>query len=562
MALPVIIAPSQVDAKSPVDDDLMDGIRVDLNFLDAQISSGNVAFGYNVNGPLSVIKNYFKGIDTALTFKEFTPTTARATIKKSGLSGSLKFDVRRMTTPKTPIIGIDHQFEGSTTSIAKVGSAINTQSIARSTAQITTQSITHVKSTVNIQSIVNVGGNLWRYNFGGTLLDADYAIGRSVTFASATAGGNNGTFVIVEVNASGYSSVVVSNASGVAQTTAAGTMQLKLMSFNYTNPVNSDFVVGESALFAAHTTGANNGTFEIYRTNQAGNNVWVYIPTGAVQAGAVGTLDVLRWQFNYSAAIPTTEYFVGERALMAAHTSGGNNGNFFIRAVNRAGNNLIIYNTAGVVQGGAAGNVTTNRWLYALSTNPSAQVTALDTVSFEGHTTAANNGIFTVVEVNRSGNNLVIYNESGVVQAGTAGTPRHTRKLIKFDTNQSAVYTTSSFVEMVETSSGNYFEAINRAPFRVLEVNRGGGANFNIVIQAGNSPSQLNPAGYVQTEMKSIFSVAPEIPVNLTGNRPNQVVKFSSTSFVAGAIPAETPIFLFILDVPTGDVQDFSLILS
>ena len=42
MALPYPIAPSQTDARSPVDDNLMDSIRLDLDYLDAVATQGGV----------------------------------------------------------------------------------------------------------------------------------------------------------------------------------------------------------------------------------------------------------------------------------------------------------------------------------------------------------------------------------------------------------------------------------------------------------------------------------------------------------------------------------------
>jgi len=374
MALPYIINAAEVDAKSPITDSLMAGIKADLDYLDSIATGGSVLFQFNANGALKKARFYRAPVDTAVSFADFTPSICRAVLKKSGTSGLLKFDLRKLSRPKTPIIGIDHQFEGATQSIARLGSSISTQSIQRSIAQINTQSISFARSSLSIQSIINVGTNLWRYNFSGSVLDADYAIGRFITVASATAGGNNGTFAIVEVNQSGFPSIVVSNASGVSQTSPAGTAQLQLMSYNFLNPVNADYVVGEDVLFASHTTGANNGRFPIYKTNELGNNILIYNQTGVVQAGVAGTSDCERWIFAYSSAVNATHYVIGENALLASHSSANNNGNKKIVDVNRAGNNLVIYNSNGVVQGGAAGNANSNRWIYALSTDPSSQV--------------------------------------------------------------------------------------------------------------------------------------------------------------------------------------------
>lgn len=559
MALPYPISANQTDAKSPIDDNLMDSIRLDLDYLDSQVSGQSFTFLWNVNGPLSMARGYTIPFDSTVTFQSITPNFCRAVLKKGGLSGNLKFDLRKVTTPLTPITGIDHQYSAATQSVGRVGSSLTTQSIARTTAQVATQSISYAKAQLSIESIVNIGTNLWRINFsGGVLLDSDYQVGKYIKVASATAGGNNGTFAIFEVNASGYPSIVVNNASGVAQTSAAGTVDLQLMSYNYSNPVNSDFVVGESALFAAHTTGANNGTFEIHKVNQAGNNIWIYNQTGVVQAGVAGTLDVLRWIFAYSSAV-ATDYVATEKALMAGHTSGGNNGNLTIVDVNRGGNNLIIYNTAGVAQGGSGGTANTNRWRIAMPTDPSSQVSVGHELYFFGHTSSANDGYFTIKGVNSSGNDLIVYNESGVAQAGIAGNVNHTRKLIKFGSDQSAVYTTLSMVEIDDTESATYVNYEKKEQYPVLEVNRGGGANYNIVIDGRNNPAQIGAAGFIVTEAKSLFNSVPTISASLTGNTENKILKFSTTDFVVGSIAANTPIMLYLLEIPIGGPEDLTV---
>jgi len=563
MALPNPIAISQTIAKAPVDQDLMDSIRLNLDYLDAQVSGGSFLFTFNANGDLRVIRDFRDAIDTAITFTDFTPNVCRAVLKKSGTGGQLRFDLRKTTKPKTPIIGIDHQYEGATQSIARIGSAISTQSIQRSVAQISTQSISRAKSQLSIQSIINVGTNLWRYNFSGALLDSDYVVGKSVLVAGATAGGNNGTFAIVSINQSGFPSIVVSNASGVAQTSAAGTVDLQLFSYNYSNPVDPDFAAGEIVLMATHTDALSNGSKEIYKTNQTGNNIWIFDATGVTQGGAAGTADTNRWIFAYSSAVNTAHYVAGETALTASHTSGGNNGNLRIADVNRAGNNLVLYNPIGVVQGGAAGTSSSNRWVYALSTDPSSQVTVGDLVSFENHTGPTNNLIAEVKIVNDSAsNNLVIFNQGGVAQAGVAGSPRHTRKLVKFSSDQAANYTTDSFIQIQGAAVDAYNTTPYREHYKVLQVNRGGGSNFNVVIDGQDRANQASPAGYIVLEAKSIFTVPPVISNENTGDQQDQIIRFQTTNIVAGLVETTTPLVLYVLEVPFGTPEDLTVILA
>ncbi|MFN8741541.1 MAG: hypothetical protein ACK5YR_16570 [Pirellula sp.] len=558
------LSTAETDAKSPMDDNLWLKVKDNFDDLNSRIvAAGSKTFLLELQGRLSILRPYKRSICSGITNFAFQPTFAKYLLKKSGSSGNITFDLRRTTSPDTPIIGIDHQYTAATQSIANTGTAINTQSIARATAQIATQSITHAKSTSAIQSIINVGGNFWQYNLNASF-DSDTVVGDSILVASATAGANNGTFVIVEKDRSNGSNFVVSNASGVAQTGVAGTAQPKIMSYNYVNPVNAQFAVNEIVNLASHTTGANNSNaIPIFKINQSGNNIWIKNPAGVVQAGAAGTADCNRWIFTYSTAVLTTDYIINEAAKMAAHTSGGNNGNFNIVAINSSGNNLIVYNPAGVVQAGAAGNANTNRWTYALPTDPSSQIIAGDTVFLSGHTNILNDGVFSVGQVNRSGNNIVIYNPAGVVQAGAVGNVFTTRKLIKFATDQSAIYTAlTSFVEIQGCPNGLYNFADGRSPYQVLQVNRGGGANYNIVLDVPRAPSQASPAGYIQLEMKSIFSSLPSLAIDVSGNVPNQNLIGSSTSFVTSTIPENTPILLYIISMMGGDPRDLTVTLT
>lgn len=562
----ISIPSGDVDAKSPVDDALMGLIKDDLDDLDSRVvTAGAKHVIFELQGKLSYLSTHKRSIAIGFINEAFQPALCRFMLKKSGTS-ALGFDLRKHTSPKTPIIEIAHQYSAATSSISRKGSALNTQSIARWVSQISTQSITHAKSAHNVQSIVllgyvdNLGANMVLYNLDGTV-DSDYLVGDSIAFASCTNANNNGTFTIVEVNRAGGNNIVVANASGVAQTGAEGTAQLKIMSYNYTNPVDATgFAAGYSHDFLSHTDANNNGDLLVYKVNQDGNNLWVKNANGVAQAGVAGTADTNFWQFNLGSAASATDYIVGETVTTASHSTGGNNaGNLEIIAVNSGGNNLVLYNTAGAVQGGAAGNINTNRWVYNLPTDPTAQVSVSQTIFASGHSSANNDGTFTVKEVSAS--TIVVFNQSGVAQGGAAGNVYHTRKLVKFSADQSANFTTDSYVEMQGCVADEYNYDAHQAPFRVLEVNRGGGANYNVVIDNPSATAQTNPAGYVQVEMKSIFSSAPSLAADLTALEPNQNIIGSSSSFVSATIPAGTPIMLYLTSVPSGDPRDLTVTL-
>lgn len=555
MPLPFPIAPTQTDALSPVDDNLMDSIRLDLDYLDSLVSGGNYNMSFGLDGQLIGAFGFKRAVDVVPLYKEFTPVTCRFGLRKSGISGRLTIDIRNHNEVSVPIIGIDHQYDQATQSIVNIAPALATQSISLVTPTISTQSISFVKPAITVNSIILLGNNRVRYNLA-TAPDADWSIGDGVTFAGCTSAANNGLFAIVEINQSGFPSIVVTNASGVAQTTPAGTAQFQLLSYNFTNPVSTQFVAGEQAVFASHTSGSNNGTLVMYKINQSGNNIWVKLPTGVAQAGVAGTVSVARWVYSFSSPAPSADFAVTESAKMASHTSGNNNGNFRITGVNFGGNNLVVYNPLGVAQAAPAGNVNTNRWIYSQPIDPSSQFSVNDFTQMENHTNAANNGKFRVVAVNRSAlNNVVVYNESGVAQAGVAGNTRHTMKLIKFSSDQSSVFSTLSFIEMVGTVSGSYVKNDSVGPLPVLEVNRGGGANYNVVIDFFGAPSQASPAGFVQTEMRSIFTTVPFLSVDLTGLEPNEWIKTSTTSMVGTNLPAGSFLGLYVLDFPTGDPE-------
>ena len=290
MALPFPIAPSQTDAQSPVDDNLMDSIRLDLGYLDTAITSvQSFDYQFKMNGPLSALTPAFgmyKRLDGALVVKEQTLQVVRLYAEIPGTTGTLEIDLRKYRATNTPITSIAKQYSQSINSISQIAPAIATQSISRVTSQINTQSITFFKPTININSITNIGSNLSRINLASAV-DSAYSAGDVITVAGATNAANNGQFLISRINDDGLNNLVVLNGAAVDQNSAAGTIQLVAFSYNFTNPVSTQFVAGEAAVFAGHTTGGNNGTLNIFAINQLGNNIIVKNNTGATQAGVL-----------------------------------------------------------------------------------------------------------------------------------------------------------------------------------------------------------------------------------------------------------------------------------
>lgn len=552
------IALEDVDAKSPVDDTLATAIAEDLYYLKNNISGGGGSgggFDWKVNGKLSSIRSRlpFRTIDGAWISASRTIANHAVFLELPGTSGTLEIDVRKYISPITPILEIEHQFESAISSISRAGASINTQSITRSTPQVSTQSISYWKTAISIDSIILLGSGKVRLNLA-TPTDADWKVGDYIKIDSATSGANNVTAKILFLNQDGGDNIVISNSGGVDQPAPAGNVNLQAFAYVLINPASTQFSAGEKALFASHTSGVNDGSFEIYKINQGANNIIVKNEVGVVQAGVAGTIDVLRFSYNYSSAV-AADYVAGENALMASHTTPANNGNLPITNINLGGNNIVVYNPLGATQGGVAGTADTNRWIYALPNDPTTFFNAGEFINVIGATSSFNNGVFEVVEVSRSAlDNLVVYNESGVTQGGAVGDLYHTRKILHFDSDLSAIYSTLSRVHIQNTSRG-----LADGVYDVVQVNRGGGANYNIVVEIEDAETQLSPAGRIELESKSIFSTRPTI--TYTGYK-NQYSSNGVLDVTQKVIAANSMIAIDILQIPNGSPENLTVHIS
>ncbi len=548
----IALAASEVDAESAWDDRVAGKIKDNFDDHESRLLLLKAyPLEWRVNGALNALPSYrskYKKIDGLRKVVEQTFFKCELMLESPGAT-PLEVDIRKYRQLSHRILSVLSIFNGNINSIANVAPALATQAIARTTAQISTQSITLFKSALNIQSISQLTepnpsspGTVtfrYRYELSGTV-DSDWKVGSTITFAGCTAGGNDGSFTIVRINDDGGNNVVVTNGSGVEQIGAAGTCTLRAYSYNFTNPVSTQFAATEVATMASHTSGVSDGAKTIYAINSGGNNIIIFDATGAVQAGVAGTVNVNRWQYSFSTPASSTDFVVGESAKMASHSSGANNGNFRITAVNGGGgNNVEVYNASGVVQGGAAGTVNTNRWIYALATDPSSAFSAGHTAIVASATDANNRGNFTVKEVNRSAsNNIIVYNTAGVAQVGAAGTVRHAYHSLKLSADFSTIYSLRSNVEVQGTfynvNTGDPNEsggAYNDGFFDVVEINRGGGSNFNVVVNNPIGVEQNTPTGRIVTESKSIFSTRPVITFPTIGESAwNNTVNASATT--------------------------------
>ena len=102
MALEPEILPEQTDAKSPIDQDLMDGIRLNLERVSDEVTlAKGPDVSFRVNGNLSVLNlgsTPERGveIDGAFVAQESIVQNATVYLAKQGAGGTLEINVKRL----------------------------------------------------------------------------------------------------------------------------------------------------------------------------------------------------------------------------------------------------------------------------------------------------------------------------------------------------------------------------------------------------------------------------------------------------------------------------------
>jgi hypothetical protein len=483
-------------------------------------------------------------------------------MERGAEGGALEVDVLRHREVQHGIESIEALISEAIPSYDVLGSPLSTLSVSREAADISTQQINRVKAAQSIDSIQPMGNDQVLITLTGTtLLDADYLVGKQVVVSSASNASNDGTFTILAVNINELPSVLVTNASGVEQSSPAGNLDLNLFEYVYNSSVDPDFAAGEAVLFGSHTDSNNNGIKDILRTNDGGNNIICYVENGSTQAGVAGGGACLRMRYTFASAVDTENYVPGELADFGGHSSANNNGLHEIIAVNVSGNNVVVLNrtTGGAIQAGAGGTTNTRRQVIGLTTDPAGIIEVGDQVLVSGRSGIhpTQDGAFDVKLVKKFGaNNIVIYLGTANNSSGAGGNVASDRKRVSFREDFSASYTVDeSLVSLEGIAQG---DEIFEHP--VVEINRVGGTNFNVIIKAVNLTDQVPAAGRVAREVRTIFSTRPRLEFTL--NKPRKLQADTGAVFNSTTIEANDILSMDILEVPEGLPSTMVLSLS
>ncbi len=563
MALIPPIEENQTDAKSPIDQSLMDGIRENLERIDDKATEalnsagGNISF--KVNGKLSQLDlvgapETGEKLDGAFITSQRVITKARAYIKEQGAGGNFSFDINRRKVINYGIDSIEDLFSANIQQVARASVDLNTQSIDRATADFSTQSIGYLEAAISINSIVNITGTQWRVNLigSGTLDTSLYEVGDYVEIENTTSNLNDGVFQILEVNRDNAYNLVLDMPSATAQLAPNGELTLIAVSYNLASIAPSEaFEAGETATMVNHNDISNDGDFDIWATNYNGNNIIIKKSTALVPQGVVaGQVQTNRYKYNFLAPVNQEAFSIGEVVNLSSHTDPLNNGNFEIKAVNFNGDNLVIYNFSGVLQAVPSGAARTFRFIYLLNIDPSGIVEVGDSIDISGCTDPLNDGTFNIVALNFNlTDSFVIYNSAGVDQALPSGVATKTEKVINLYNDPEPFFLANqSKVEILGTDSGT-----NDGVFLVKDVNRSGVSPFNLIVDIAVGAAQALPSGQGISEISSIFTEVINFTVDSDLYTINLDNKLAGYTYEDGTI-----LSLDLLQVPVDSI-DFSV---
>ena len=191
-----------------------------------------------------------------------------------------------------------------------------------------------------------------------------------------------------------------------------------------------------------------------------------------------------------------------------------------------------------------------------MNTNPSTFFATGQSIIVANATTSANNGHFSVVDINRSAaNNIVVHNVDGVASGASGGSLSHVQLIYELQTTMSTVYTTTAsrvrFFGMENES--------NNGEFDVVTIDFSSGTN--IVVNNSLGGDQLAETGRIVHESKSIFTLKPSLTFSDAVNSIDQHLQFdvAATFNSFATVANNTLIAIDILTIPAGDPADMVL---
>lgn len=378
MTLPVIISPSQVQRKAPVDDVLMDGVRQDLNYLDNAIAGANTEFTrFSWNGfyndlfgfadPYFLIpKMHGKMLGGPFIAKAQVLAFHDCFLDGEGQRGGITFDIRKYKALRqsimswNPLWQINNRSEGATIPIRPAGANPNvTGTAVVANGSVAVQSVTLFKAPVAVTRIEQVGyinhpngnpinSNAYLRLYLASAPDSDYEnldfiilTGTGVTTLPVS-GAMDNAYQIAWMSTDDQPCIEIQLPNpgdfayngGDFSAIVGASIQLCILQIDLANPADTfAFVPGEIAELTGMTTSSQNfGSYRIWKINQsAADNVvlknlnmsqFAGQPQSFVtQGSSAGTLWSGRNVLTLDAALDTTVTNVGDKFNVNTSTS-------------------------------------------------------------------------------------------------------------------------------------------------------------------------------------------------------------------------------------------------
>lgn len=285
------------------------------------------------------------------------------------------------------------------------------------------------------------------------------------------------------------------NILSIVPNTRAGEMRVNLAS-----AFDAEAVVGDSYTVLSATTPANNGTFVVLRIGDDGeNNVVLSNGSAVAQANAVGTAQLAAFSYNLAASA-NINFQHGENVILAAHTTGANNGLLPIYAVNSGGNNIIVKNATGATQGGIAGTVDCSRLSFNFAAPATSEFGVGIYIVCSGHSSGSNNGTFITRGYNAfGGQGLLVSVASIVLQGSPAGTCKSMLKLVNLNIDPLGLIAQGDTI-VISGSDNSTFNGTYPAEYVKF------GGTFNVAVRINTAGTAGAAGNFFSGQVKVNFS--------------------------------------------------------